>query len=61
VVAGLLGGLVGFILGLFCFIALMCIWGNTGKTQTYLFELLQYRRIDRGLDPLTGKIPKQKK
>jgi len=52
-IATLFGGLIGAVLGLMTFIAIMCIWGNTGKTNKLLTELVQYRRIDKGLDPIT--------
>ena len=52
---GLLTGLISFLVGLFIFIAIMSIWSNTGKSANYLFELVQYQRLDRGLDVKTGK------
>jgi hypothetical protein len=51
----LIGGLVGFVLSLLVFIAIMCIWGNTGRTANLLNELVQYKRIEKRLDPKTGK------
>lgn len=51
---------VSFILGLILFIAVMCIWGSTSKMEKYLLELLQYERMSRNLDPLTG-LPKIKR
>jgi len=49
-----IGGLVGFLIGLFIFIAIMSIWSNTGRTAKLMLELVRYARLDHGLD-INGK------
>jgi len=56
---GLIGGLIGFVISLFCFIALMSIWGASNRTAKAVEELRSFKRIENGLDPKTGKAPKQ--
>jgi len=53
-----IGGVIGFIIGLLCFIALMSIWGATNRTAKAVEELRSLKRIESGLDPKTGKAPK---
>ena len=47
---GLVSGLIGFLVALFSFIALMCIWGNTGRTANYTKD------TNKRLDALTEQV-----
>lgn len=52
---GIFALLVMLFFGLMPFIALMCIWSNTGKTADYTGKLWNaYARV-HGLDPKTGR------
>lgn len=52
---GIITALMMLFFGLMPFIALMCIWSNTGKTAHYTELLWRAVCEDEGRDPKTGK------
>lgn len=47
--------LVAFIWWLVTFIAICCIWSNTGRTAKALEEMVYYQRQNHGINVKTGR------
>lgn len=52
---GVIGVLLGVVPGLVAFIALMCIWANTGKTAALLEKQWKLECAIRDRDPESGR------
>ena len=52
---GIIIFLVGVMIAVMPFIALMCCWSNTAETAKYMKLMWEYNCEEDGLDPKTGK------